>query len=191
VRDQETGDIDSVNTSVVNGSEFKTSGVDAQVNYTVPFNDVGIGIPGRFRFQTIVSWLDNIQFAEDGFNFAGATGGGIGNSYPEWKATTTVAYDSDDFTAQMRWNWMADMDDVTWDNDRDISPDVKGLSYFDLSLRKSIGNNFELTGIVNNIFNQKVEATVSGVPSEGGIDAAYWSPIILGRYFTLQAKVKM
>ena len=202
VRDQETGNIDSVNTSVVNGSEFKTSGVDAQVNYTVPFADVGLGIPGRFRFQSIVSWLDNLQFVEDGFNFAGATGGGIGGTFPEWKATTTVAYDSDDFTAQLRWNWNSDLDDVAWETNpafcqsvggdcRDISPDLKGLSYFDLSLRKSIGNNFEITGIINNIFDQKAEESVAGVFAEGGIDASYWGPVILGRYFTLQAKVKM
>ena len=194
VRNQETGQVDSINTSVVNGSSFKTSGIDAQINYAVPFNDVGLGIPGRFRFQTIVSWLDNIQFTEDGFNFAGATAGGIGGTFPEWKASTTVAYDSDDFTAQLRWNWQADVDDVSFAGaviDRDKAPDLEGLSYFDLSLRKSIGNNFELTGIVNNIFGQKVKTSVGGVLSEGGIDASYWGPIILGRFFTIQAKVKM
>ena len=196
VRDPETGQVDSIETSVVNGSSFKTSGVDAQVNYTVPFADVGLGIPGRFRFQTIVSWLDNIQFTEDGFNFAGATGGGIGGTFPEWKATTTVAYDSDDFTAQLRWNWMSDMDDVgvfdTGDPEvRNLATDLEGLSYFDLSLRKSIGNNFELTGIVNNIFNQKPKESVTGVFTEGGLDAAYWGPVILGRYFTIQGKVKL
>jgi outer membrane receptor protein involved in Fe transport len=191
VRDPDTGDIDSVNTSVVNGSSFKTSGVDVGINYAVPFNDVGLGIPGRFRFQTLVSWLDNLQFTEDGFNFAGATAGGIGGTFPEWKATTTFAYDSDDFTAQLRWNWNSDMDDVGWDTDRGISPDLKGLSYFDLSLRKSIGNNFELTGIVQNMFNQKANETVSGVFLEGGIDASYFGPIILGRSYTIQAKVKM
>jgi outer membrane receptor protein involved in Fe transport len=191
VRDPDTGDIDSVNTSVVNGSSFKTSGVDVGINYAVPFNDIGLGIGGRFRFQTLVSWLDNLQFTEDGFNYAGATAGGIGGTFPEWKATTTFAYDSDDFTAQLRWNWNSDMDDVGWDTDRGISPDLKGLSYFDLSLRKSIGNNFELTGIVQNMFNQKANETVSGVFLEGGIDASYFGPIILGRSYTIQAKVKM
>ena len=190
-RDSTTGNILFVNTSVVNGSEFKTSGVDVQVNYAVPFADVGLGIPGRFRFQTILSWLDNLQFSEGGFNYAGAAAAGIGGSFPEWKATTTFAYDSDDFTAQLRWNWMSDMDDVGWDNDRNISPDVDGLNYFDLSLRKSIGNNFELTGIVQNLFNQKAKSTVGGVFAEGGVDVSYWNPVILGRMFTIQGKVKL
>ncbi len=73
----------------------------------------------------------------------------------------------------------------------DCAPDVPGLSYFDLSLRKKIGDNFELTGIVQNMFNQKAKKTVGGYFAEGGTDVAYWNPVILGRYFTIQAKVKM
>ena len=193
-RNQETGQVDSIVTSVANGSSFKTSGVDGQINYQVPFSDVGLGIPGRFRFQSVISWLDNLQFTEDGFNYAGATAGGIGGTFPEWKATTTVAYDSDDFTAQLRWNWQSDAEDVSFATDpadANVADKLEGLSYFDLSLRKSIGNNFEMTGIVNNIFNQKPKVNVSGILSEGSIDNSYWSPIVLGRYFTIQAKVKM
>ena len=109
----------------------------------------------------------------------------------------TVAYDSDDFTAQMRWNWQSDdVDDVAFSctaqvGEDQTAPNIDGLSYFDLSLRKSIGNNFELTGIVQNLFNQKAKKTVSGFGAEGGTDISYWNPIILGRYFTIQGKVKL
>ena len=72
-----------------------------------------------------------------------------------------------------------------------LDPDTPGLSYFDLSLRKSIGNNFELTGIVQNLFNQKAKKTASGFFAEGGVDASYWNPVILGRMFTIQGKVKL
>ena len=188
VRDQATGQIVSVDTTIGNDGYFKTSGVDASVNWVVPFADVGLGIPGRFRFQTLVSWLDKIDFG-DGFNYSGRTAGGIGGTFPEWKATTTFAYDSDSFTAQLRWNWQTDVEDVSFGED--TAPDVRGLSYFDLSLRKKIGDNFELTGIVQNMFNQKAEKTVAGFFAEGGTDVAYWNPVILGRTFTIQARVKM
>ena len=65
------------------------------------------------------------------------------------------------------------------------------MSYFDLSLRKRIGDNFEITGLVQNLFNQKAQKTVAGVLAEGGVDVAYWNPVILGRVFTISARVKM
>jgi hypothetical protein len=57
-------------------------------------------------------------------------------------------------------------------------------------LRKSIGNNFELTGILNNVFGAKPKQTPAG-DSGFRVNATYYNPIILGRYFTIQAKVKM
>jgi len=193
VRDQVTGQIVSIDTTITNGGRLKTAGVDFGLNYSVPFSDVGLGIGGRLRVQELLSWLDKYDF--NGTDFAGTTGGGIGGSIPEWKSTLTVAYDSDDFTAQVRWNWQSDLDDISFSAASQIgvdrtAPEVPGLSYFDLSLRKSIGNNFELTGIVQNMFNQKARKTVSGFGAEGGVDIAYWNPVILGRYFTIQGKVK-
>ncbi|QIK96805.1 TonB-dependent receptor [Sphingomonas sp. HDW15A] len=189
-RDPGTGQLTAVNTATGNQGVFKSSGVDATVNYVVPFADLGLGIPGRLRFQELISWNEEISFG--GANFSGAGAAGIGGNFPEWKSTMTLAYDSDSFTAQMRWNWQSDLEDVGFTNIGDNgAPDVPGLSYFDLSLRKKIGDNFEITGIVQNLFNQKAKKTVAGFFAEGGTDVAYWNPVILGRYFTLQAKVKM
>ena len=128
-----TGQIDAVNTSIANQGTFKTSGVDASVNFAVPFSDVGLGIPGRLRLQAIGSYLKKVDFG--GGNFSGRTGGGIGGTYPKYKATTTVAYDSDSFTAQLRWNWQSSVIDATFGDN--TAAKVPGLSYFDLSLRKT------------------------------------------------------
>ena len=189
-RNQITGQIDAINTSITNAGEFHTKGVDGQVNFVVPFSDIGIGIPGRLRFQELVSYLKSFDF--NGGENAGTSGGGIGGTLPKWKSTATLAYDSASFTAQVRWNWQSDVEDVAFCNKGDdCAPKIKGLSYFDLSLRKKIGSNFELTGIVQNMFNQKAEKTVGGFFAEGGTDVSYFNPIILGRTFTVAAKVKM
>jgi iron complex outermembrane receptor protein len=191
-RDPVTGQVDNINTTIENAGRLKVSGVDVGVNYTVPFSDLGLGIGGRLRVQELLSWLDKYEF--NGTDFANTTGGGIGGTLPEWKSTLTVAYDSDDFTAQMRWNWQSDAEDInafSCDPGSNCAPDLPGLSYFDLSLRKSIGNNFELTGIVQNLFNQKAKKSVSGYSAEGGTDIGYWNPVILGRFFTIQGKVKL
>ena len=194
-RDPVTGQVDNVDTTIANEGRLKTSGIDVGLNYSVPFSDLGLGIGGRLRVQELLSWVDSFDF--NGFELAGTSGGGIGGTIPEWKSTLTVAYDSDDFTAQMRWNYQSDVQDVAWcslsqyGEDEACAPDIDGLSYFDLSLRKSIGNNFELTGIVQNLFNQKAKRTSGGFFAEAGVDVAYWNPVILGRFFTISGKVKL
>lgn len=191
VRNPTTGQIDSVNTSIANQGTLRTKGVDLSLNYAVPFADLGVGVPGRIRLQSIASYLASWKF--NGNEYKGTTGGGIGGTFPQWKATTTLGYDSDSFTAQLRWNWQHRVRDIAQCNlptDK-CAPTVPGLSYFDLSLRKKIGDHFELTGIVDNLFNQKAHKTVAGFGAEGGTDIAYWNPVILGRFFTIQAKVKM
>ena len=135
----------------------------------------------------MISYTQKLDFGS-GFNYAGRTAAGIGGTFPKWKSTFTAAYDSASFTAQLRWNWQSKVQDVSFgcfldDANGDAqfyqcAPDVKGLSYFDLSLRKKIGSNFELTGIVQNMFNQKAESTVGGFLAEGGRDVSYFNPII-------------
>ena len=191
-RNPVTGQIDAVDTTIANEGRLKTKGVDGALNFVVPFADIGLGIPGRLRVQELISYLDSYDF--NGTEYKGTSGGGIGGTIPEWKSTLTVAYDSDSFTSQLRWNWQSDVDDIGFcgaENDTCGSPKIDGLSYFDLSLRKKIGDNFELTGIVSNLFNQKAKKTAGGFFAEGGVDVAYWNPVILGRTFTVQARVKM
>ena len=187
VRNAQTGQIDAINTSIANGGTYKTSGVDAQINFAVPFADVGLHIPGRLRLNENISYLRKLDFGVTAVpNASGYNFGGIGGTYPKWKSTLTTAYDSDSFTAQLRWNYNSSTVDYFGAANDGRLP---ALSYFDLSLRKKIGSNFEITAIVDNIFNAKYGKTVNG--DQGGVETAYYSPIILGRYFTISAKVKL
>ncbi len=186
-RDPLTGQVDQINTTVLNSGRFKAKGVDGAVNFVVPFADLGIGIGGRLRFQELLSWTDSINF--DGFEAAGKSFAGVGGTFPEYKSTMTVAYDSADFTGQVRWNWTSKVEeDVGLGGGNPTRP---ALSYFDLSLRKRIGSNFELTGIVSNVLNAKAKVTVGGFGDQGGVDTTYYNPVILGRYFRMSAKVKL
>ncbi len=192
-RDPLTGQVTSINTTVLNAGSFKAKGVDGSVNFVVPFADLGLGIGGRLRFQELLSWNESINF--DGFEASGIAFAGVGGAYPEWKSTMTVAYDSNDFTAQLRWNWTSKLEeDVGLGNLTDFgnqNPTRPALSYFDLSMRKKIGDNFELTGIVSNVFNAKARVTVGGFADQGGVDTTYYNPVILGRYFRLSGKVRL
>lgn len=191
-RDPLTGQVTQINTTVLNAGMFKAKGVDLGLNYMVPLSDLGLGIPGRLRLQELLSWTDSINF--DGYEAAGIAFSGVGGTFPEWKSTMTVAYDSDDFTAQLRWNYLSELEEDQGLEDTDFgntNPIRPALSYFDLSLRKSIGDNFELTGIVSNLFNAKPKSTPAGIGDQGGIDTTYYNPLINGRYFRIQGKVRM
>ena len=200
-RDPLTGQVNSINTTVLNSGSFKAKGVDGSINFVVPFADLGIGIPGRLRLQELISYTDSINF--DGFEAAGLAFSGVGGTFPTWKSTLTVAYDSDAFTAQVRWNYLSKLEeDVGLARDGDpaindpngfgnTNPTRPALSYFDLSLRKRIGANFELTGIVSNLFNAKPKRTPGGIGDQGGLDTTYYNPLLNGRYFRIAAKVRM
>ncbi|MES2905354.1 MAG: hypothetical protein V4696_14315, partial [Pseudomonadota bacterium] len=71
------------------------------------------------------------------------------------------------------------------------NPTRPALSYFDLSLRKKIGDNFELTGIVSNLFDAKPKRTPGGIGDQGGIDTTFYGPLINGRYFRIAGKVRL
>ena len=198
-RDPLTGQINSINTTVLNAGTFKAVGVDGAINFVVPFADLGLGIPGRLRFQELLSYNKKINF--DGYSATGKTSSGVGGSFPEWKSTMTVAYDSNAFTAQVRWNYQSKLEeDVGLSRELEGSdpsgfgntnPTRPALSYFDLSLRKKIGDNFELTGIVSNVLNAKARASVGGFGDQGGVDTTYYNPVILGRYFRISGKVRL
>ncbi len=187
VRDPLTGQVTSINTTVLNSDTFKAKGVDGAVNFVVPFADLGIGIPGRLRLQELISYTDSIEFS--GFEAKGLAFSGLSGVYPEWKSTLTVAYDSDAFTAQMRWNYLSELEEDQGLGDN--NPTRPALSYFDLSLRKKIGANFELTGIVSNVFDAKPKRTPGGIGDQGGIDTTFYGPLINGRYFRVAAKVRL
>ncbi len=190
-RDQANGQVTAVNTSIANGGRYKTSGVDGAINFAVPFADLGIGIPGRLRINENISYLRYLSFGQSApQNASGYNFGGIGGTFPKYKSTLTTAYDSDSFTAQLRWNYSSrTVNFTTFANNGKNNDRLPALSYFDLSLRKKIGSNFEITGIVQNLFNAKFDKSING--DQGGVETAYYSPIILGRYFTISAKVKM
>ena len=181
---------------MLNAASYKAKGVDGSLNFVVPFVDIGIGIPGRLRLQELISYTDSINF--DGYEAAGISNSGVGGSNPRWKSTLTAAYDSDAFTAQVRWNYSSKLEeDQGLDFSQDdppgpnLNPSRPALSYFDLSLRKRIGANFELTGIVSNVLNAKPKRTPGGLGDQGGVDTTYYNPLLNGRYFRIAAKVRM
>jgi len=183
-RNTATGQIDAVNTATGNQGTRKTSGVDIGLNWVLPLEEIGLG-GGRLRFNEVFTWVNH--YLLDTTEFAGKSSGGAGGAVPEFKSTLTVGYDTDSFTAQVRWNYLSSVEE---DWGLALNPKTPALSYFDLSLSQKIGDNFQLTGVVQNALGAKPKRTPNGFNDQGGVDTTWYGPLILGRTFSLSAKAK-
>ncbi len=84
-RDETSGEIDDVHEISNNGYDWKTSGVDAQLDWRF---DLG---PGQLGVSWLVSWLDSFSIAvvdssAPDAEVAGTIGNLVGGSLPEWKS---------------------------------------------------------------------------------------------------------
>lgn len=185
VRNTSTGQIEFVNTGIANQDALKTSGIDVGLNWSFDLSEIVGSLPGRLSFSEQFSWLDSYNI--NGTEYSSTSSGGIGSAYPEFKSTLSVAYKLEDFTAQLRWNYSASVEE---DWDEVPNPQTPALSYFDLSLKQVVAKSFEVTAIVQNLFNQKPVRTPNGYSDQGGVDTAWYNNIILGRTYTISGKVR-
>ena len=107
-RNTGTGQIDFVNTATGNQGTRKTSGIDIGLNWIVPLEEIGLG-GGRLRIGEVFTWVDKYKLGAT--EFAGKSAGGAGGGIPKYKSTLTVGYDTDTFTAQMRWNYLSEVEE--------------------------------------------------------------------------------
>ncbi len=185
IRNRSTGQIESVNTGIANQDALKTSGIDVGLNWSFDLSEIAGSLPGSLSFNEQFSWLDS--YSINGTEYASTSSGGIGSAFPEFKSTLSVAYRLSDFTAQLRWNYSASVEE---DWDETPNPQTPALSTFDLSLRQVVAKSFEVTAIVQNLFEQKPVRTPNGYFDQGGVDTAWYNNIILGRTFTISGKVR-
>ena len=67
---------------------------------------------------------------------------------------------------------------------------VPDLSFFDLSLRWNLSDRLQVTGIVNNLFDKYPPQTLTGTLEQSNTNAVFFSPLFLGRSYSIQAKVR-
>ena len=118
-----------------NAYDWKTSGVDAQVDWRF---DLG---PGQIGVNWLVSWVDSLTIgvrgsivSTDAVGTIGSTGKGsfgVGGSYPEWKSNLHVSYAWRDLTVGGSWRYVDSMTDT----DATLDPRfrIPHVNYFDLN----------------------------------------------------------
>ena len=196
IRDSVTGQVVSVDTSVVNSTFIRTEGWDIQFDWSIVLADVfGEGIPGRFSVNELYSIVDSFNVA--GLELAGTTEGGIGSAIFDWKSVLTLGYALEDLNFSARWTYVPELAQTypggtfTAADGRlyTLLADAPAASYWDMSVQYNVLDSVRLTLSVDNVFDERPPQTVTGVlGGQANIDPQVYDP--LGRYYTLSVRTK-
>lgn len=188
------GNILQVLTPRLNLASYKTSGVDVQLDWSAPFDALGLGSgDGRLGLNAVVSYLAHYEIQ----NLAGSPfvdyAGTIGNgqideftiSYPRWKAQTTISAGFGPLDLSFQTRWVAAMYnslDAGSATHKRAGSDSR--VYFDLTSRWQVNDKFEFRFGVLNIADKQPPVWTG----EGATDLALYD--VLGRRFFVGAHLK-
>lgn len=199
-RDPATGQISQINTGRRNnpdvGGPVQLSGVDVGLNWVVPLSEVfGGSGESRIRMSNIFSYA--IDYKVSGTDFVDIASSGLGGVTSEFSNTFTLAYEDGPLTVQGRWVYKSGGADDTFglasgpgEDPVGFAARVPDLSYYDLSVRFQVSERFELTAIVNNVLDDYPTQTVGGTFEQANANVSFFSPLILGRSFSIQGRVR-
>ena len=183
-RDPLSGNIVGAIENQANLGMVKTSGIDLQADWAFNISEIGGGDWGRVKFNTVVSWLENYEDnVVEGGVFTDRTGtidSSFGNTFPEWKALSSVTWANGPFSLGARWRRIGE---ITVINTTEVLPSI---DYFDLNGSWSINDAVSLRAGVNNLTDEQPNLFEPGV--QANTDPSTYD--VLGRryYVGLTAK---
>lgn len=188
VRSAVDGQVTSVNTTLVNGdTDLVTSGIDASLKWAIPLGD------GQLTIEELLTWVD--EFSVGGNDFVDLADAGLGAITSEWASTFSLGYQTERFNALVRWIYKSggDQSGALFGPDDATgftTPRVPDLNVVNLSLRYRVTDNFDITGIVNNVLDETPPQTAVGTFEQSNTNVSFYSPLIFGRNYSLQARVR-
>lgn len=176
VRDQNTGSIVSIDTTVANLDSMATEGYDIQLEWAV---DLG---PGRLTVNELYSILESYRINED--EYAGYTYSSIGSAYPDYKSVLSTTYAVGDWTLFGRWTYTPEIESA-----RLAGTIYDAASYIDLSARWDVTEALSLTANIDNILDDYPPQTVDGIlGGQANTDVQVYR--VLGRTFAVSARYR-
>lgn len=184
VRDPATGQVTSVNTTLTNSIAItEIKGWDIQADYQLDLDEVFGGAPGAVGVNVLLTLTD--EWLTGGADIVGTTGAGIGGATPDFKTVTTADYTLDDWMFQVRHNFVPALEQQFF-----TTQDSPELSNWDASVSWDVSDRFRIVGTVSNLTDEFPPQTVTGTLDQGNTDAALYAPWVIGRTFSLQARLK-
>jgi len=179
-----------IETPYLNLSGLKTEGVDLQLDWAIELND-----QWTLRFNTAVGYLlDYSVQTLPGSAFQDFTGTNtiaanhtVSNTFPEWKALTTVGVGFGPAMASVRWRYMDAMADVT-SVTTPATPGIGVPTYdlFDFFASYDVSATWQLRLGVTNLTD---EGPVTVSSSQTGTDTSVFD--VLGRSYYMGVRVRM
>ena len=184
---------------------FKTSGIDAQINYNREIGDLGtltFNFLGTYLDELVTNTGVSIPGLDQTFDCVGLYGNICGGPNPEWRHQARVGFNmSNGLGASVRWRYF---DGVTVDalstntnllNNAATGPAPGGVArpgaagfdavnYFDLTLTWDAGDNFNFVLGANNVFDKAPPTTGSQACPAGACNGNVFAQTYdaLGRY---------
>lgn len=177
----------------------KTSGIDMQVDYSVPlFN-------GNLGFFYLGTWLDKFRetpiaiLPEREIILEGTHGQTGFNALPEYRHNVRVTYSQGPVLVSGRWRYEGGTEDRRIQNEFDglerigtpiaqlPRPQVRAINYFDLSVAFDVSERLTLNAGVNNIFD-KQPPVIGAVAEQANTLPGFYD--VLGRDFFVSANLK-
>jgi outer membrane receptor protein involved in Fe transport len=182
-----------------NQATLETSGIDVQVDYSIPLNfSLFGGEQSRLSFFYLGTYLDkyrNTAIAAIPERVTISEGTPL---LPEYKHTTRLSYIDGPGTISLRWRYTDGVQDgrikntfvglerVGTDPAVLSTPFVDDIHYFDLTFGFDVSDNFTLNMGVNNLFNEKPQVLGSLAEQANTYPGAY---DVLGRDFFVSGRL--
>lgn len=165
-----------------NLATLKTSGVDAQFDWRLVMEDIGLPAWGELNLNVIVGWLESRERQDvaggptiDRVGTVDVVTAGQFNSFPEWKSLTSLNWSNGDFGLGLRWRFV---DEMTAFSSNEV---LTATHYFDINGRWDVTDNVSLRATVNNIFDEQPQTWNPG--AQANTDPSTYD--VLGRRFSV------
>lgn len=193
-RNTANGQIVTSRSTLLNIGGYRTDGIDAQFDWALDTNDLGLGDSGTLNLNLTVNWLNRFEISSRPGapfqDYAGAIGPsttpGAIQSFAKWKVSGSATYDISALQIGLRWRHFGSFDDIsTVTNAASTVAGTRAADYFDLVGRVRVSPDFEFRGGVTNLTNKQPQV-VGGVA--GITNLGIYDPI--GRAFFIGARAK-
>ena len=185
--------LSQINTFPLNLANLKTSGIDVQLDYTMP------ALGGSLQYRIVGNYLTVLRQNQLGVNINAAGAIGADNAFtgiPRARFTGSITYLKGglSFTAQTRFFGASKLV-YTWTSKDVDNNKVPAIAYLDLRASYQLTPAIQLFGTIDNLLNQDPPNVAAG-PTQGQT-AYYFTPVagqiydVLGRTYRAGVRVKL
>lgn len=153
VRDPLSGSVQGAQEIQANLATLKTSGIDAQFDWTVGLADIGAPDWGSLALNVVIGWLENRERQDVAggpfINRTGTIDSVFGNTFPEWKGLTSLTWANGPFSLGARWRHVGEMTQFA------TTTNLDSADYYDLVGSWAINDTVSLRATVNNVGDEQ------------------------------------